>query len=99
MRITLRQLKRLPVETKGGKKLGHVCNVIFEIDDQFVAQYEVSPSLLSGKKYLISRDQVTSISAEKMIVDDGVVRVSDEINVESKLKIGKVEPEGAAMRE
>lgn len=78
MRITYKQLKKLPVETKSGKMLGHVCDVVFEIDGQLVAQYEVSPSLLSGKKYLISREQVLSISAEKMIVSDGVVRVEVE---------------------
>ena len=76
MRISFRQLKKLPVETKGGKVLGRVCGVVFEIDGQLVAQYEVSPSLLSVKKYLISRDQVMSISAEKMVVSDGVVEVS-----------------------
>ena len=96
MRISFKQLKKLPVETKSGKVLGRVCNVIFEVDGQLVAQYEVSPSLLSGKKYLISRDQVMSISAEKMVVSDGV------IGVEAGEKIGKrlmVKAESVAMRE
>ena len=99
MRITYKQLKKLPVETKSGKYLGRVRGLVFEIDGQLAAQYEVSPSLLSWRKYLISRDQVVSIGAEKIVVHDGVVRVDDEINVESKLKVGKVEVEGVAMRE
>ncbi|MBI5222550.1 MAG: PRC-barrel domain-containing protein [Candidatus Magasanikbacteria bacterium] len=99
MRISLKQFKKLPVETKSGKYIGRVRDVVFEIDGQLMAQYEVSPSLLSGKRYLISREQVLSISAEKMVVDDGVAGVDDKISVGSKIKIGKVEPEGVAMRE
>ena len=99
MRITYKQLKKLPVEIKSGKYLGHVCDVIFEIDGQVVAQYEVSPSLLSGKKYLISREQVLSISAEKMVVDDSVVRFGGRVSVGSRIRVGKVEAEGAMMRE
>ena len=96
MRITLRQLKRLPVETKSGKRLGRVCNLIFEIDSQMVAQYEVSPSLLSVKKYLISRDQVIIISAEKIVVSDGIVGVEAEKKTEEMVV---VKAEGAVMRE
>lgn len=96
MRITFKQLKQLLVETKSGKKLGHVCDVVFEIDGQLVAQYEVSPSLLSGKKYLISRDQVMSISAEKMVVSDGVMMVEAG---EKRVERAAVKAEGAVMRE
>ncbi|MBI4427071.1 MAG: PRC-barrel domain-containing protein [Candidatus Magasanikbacteria bacterium] len=99
MRITLKQLKKLPVVTKSGQLLGRVRDVVFDIDGQFVAQYEVAASLLSGKKYLISRDQVLSVSAEKIVVDDDVMRVSNKIDIGSKIKIGKVEAGGAVMRE
>lgn len=96
MRITYKQLKKLPVETKSGKYLGRVCDVVFEIDGQLVAQHEVRPSLLSGKKYLISRDQVLGVSAEKMIVSDGVVEVgADEKGGERVV----VKAEGVVMRE
>ncbi|OGH71706.1 MAG: hypothetical protein A2921_02905 [Candidatus Magasanikbacteria bacterium RIFCSPLOWO2_01_FULL_43_20b] len=99
MRITYKQLKKLPVETKSGKYLGRLRDIVFEIDEQIVVQYGVSPSLLSGKKYLISREQVLNISAEKVVVDDSVMRVNDKISVENDLSIGKVEVEGAVMRE
>ena len=96
MRITYKQLKKLSVETKSGKYLGRVCEVVFEIDGQLVAQYEVSPSMLSGKKYLISRDQVLSINAEKIIVSDGVMVV--EVG-EKGVERTAVTAEPVAMRE
>lgn len=95
MRISYKQLKKLPVETKSGMYLGRVCDVVFEIDGQLVAQYEVSPSLLSGKKYLISRDQVMNISAEKIVVSDGAASVEVGQWVEERTAV-KAEP--AVMR-
>jgi len=77
MRMTLKQLKLLDVETKSGEKLGHVCDVVFETGGQLVAQYFVRPSLFSGKEYLINRDQVVRFEENKMIVDNSAMQDSD----------------------
>ncbi len=77
MRIDLKQLKKLPVETRAGKRLGHVSDVVIDIDGQLIAQYYVrSAALIGGDSYVISRDQVIRIDEEKMVVADSVVPVT-----------------------
>lgn len=74
MRLDLKTLKQLKVETVSGKTLGRVYNLEMEIDGQIVVQYRVKPSSFVGRKeYLVSRDQIVKFTAEKMIVDDAVV--------------------------
>jgi len=76
MRITLKQLRKLSVETQSGQDLGAIKDIVFDIDSQMVAQYEVGAML--GDHILFSREQVLSISAEKMIVEDSVVREGNQ---------------------
>lgn len=73
MRISYSQLKKLSVETKSGKSLGHVVDVVVDIDSQSIVQYEVTPSMLSTKTYLVGQAQIVSITSEKMIVDDTIL--------------------------
>ncbi|PIR03139.1 MAG: hypothetical protein COV60_01910 [Candidatus Magasanikbacteria bacterium CG11_big_fil_rev_8_21_14_0_20_43_7] len=96
MRITYSQLKKLPVETRSGEVLGHVGDIVFDIDGQQVLQYEVKSSMLSTKKYMVGREQVVSITEKKMIVEDAVVGQKEE-----RLKIAKGDmgTEAVAMRE
>ncbi len=75
MRIDFKQLKQLSVETLSGEKLGHVNDIILDIDGQLVAQYHVKSSILSTKEYLVSRDQVVRFEEKRMIVDDTVTPV------------------------
>ena len=74
MLINFKNLKKLPVETASGLKLGRVADIILEIDGQFVAQYVVKHSIISGKEYLINRDQIVRFEDKKIIVDDNVSR-------------------------
>ncbi|MEK7644559.1 MAG: PRC-barrel domain-containing protein [Patescibacteria group bacterium] len=74
MRLDLKTLKYLEVETVSGKTLGHVYNLEIEIDGQAVVQYWVKPSFVSRKEYLVSRDQIVEFTDRKIIVDDAVVR-------------------------
>lgn len=92
MRISLSQLKKLPVETKSGSALGKVKDVVLEIEGQSVVQYEVGG--LVGKKYLIGREQVISIDDKKMIVEDNVAKIENKIKIDKKILI---EPEGVVM--
>ena len=96
MRMTLKQLKQLDAETASGTELGHVHDVVFEIDGQMVAQYIVKMSKWSAKSYTISRDQVVRFEEYKMIVDDSVVR---EEAREQTVRSPAVKPEAVAMRE
>ncbi|PIZ93850.1 MAG: hypothetical protein CO029_03515 [Candidatus Magasanikbacteria bacterium CG_4_9_14_0_2_um_filter_41_10] len=73
MRITYKQLKKLPVVTQSGQELGSVHDAVIDIEAHVIALYEVSSSVLSTKKYSITPTQVVSITEEKMIVKDAVV--------------------------
>lgn len=96
MRISYKKLKKLPVETTSGEVLGHVDDVVVDVDTHEVAQYEVKASILSSKRYLIARQQVISITSEKMVVDDAVVGEKEDRFHVSR---GDVATEAVAMRE
>ena len=94
MRLSLKKLKQLDVETVSGSKLGHVSDVIFETSGQMVVQYIVKSSILSNREYTISRDQVLRFEEDKMIVEDGIVK--DELKEEKNKN--KPMPNPIAMR-
>jgi len=73
MRLTLKQLKSLAVETASGVKLGHTHDIILDTNGQMIAQYSVKQSIISPKEYLISRDQIVKFENEKIIVEDSAV--------------------------
>lgn len=72
MRLDLKQLKHLTVETKSGTQLGHIHDIVLETEGQLIAQYIVISSLLRTKHYIISRSQIVGFTDSKLIVDDGV---------------------------
>lgn len=88
------QLKKLSVETKSGEVLGHVGDLVMDVDGHTIVQYEVKSSMLSTKKYMISREQVISITEEKMIVEDAVVGAAED---RIRMAKGSVGPEAVAM--
>ncbi len=83
MIINLHQLKKLPVVTKSGIKLGKISEINFLAETQTIYQYIVRPSFLSGRTFLIKTNQVLEIG-DKIMVDDAVVAEPnikvDEIN-------------------
>jgi len=72
MIINLQQLKKLPVVTKSGMKLGKVIDINFLADNQTIFQYVVRPSFFSGRTFLITTTQVLEI-ADNIVVDDALV--------------------------
>ncbi|MEK7546009.1 MAG: hypothetical protein AAB554_02930 [Patescibacteria group bacterium] len=74
-------LLKLPVETKSGVPLGRVAGFDFDVETHAILRYRVRPrGLASGmlkKPLLISREQVLSIDAEKMVVDDNVEKAME----------------------
>ncbi len=95
MRINLKKLKQLSVETKSGTNLGKIADIIFDIDSHTALQYIIKPSFISAREYTIAKDQVLSINEEKMIVEDNT------ISQEKKEKETKktLSPNPAMMRE
>ncbi|MEK7164472.1 MAG: hypothetical protein AAB779_00850 [Patescibacteria group bacterium] len=77
MLLQHKQLVGLLVETQSGEKLGRVDGFNLETDAHFIHQYLVKPAGLSkifSHELIISRNQVISLSAEKMVVDDLVYK-------------------------
>lgn len=74
-------LLKLPVETKSGASLGRVAGFEFDVESHAVLRYLVRPKGLAarmiGKPLLVAREQVLSIDAEKMIVDDNVEKAME----------------------
>jgi sporulation protein YlmC with PRC-barrel domain len=97
MRITFKQLKKLAVETLSGTAIGHVNDVVIDIDGQHIIQYQVKHSLFGGKEYLISRDQVVRFEEQKMVVYD--TALPKELGKFKKESITPMRPEAVALRE
>jgi sporulation protein YlmC with PRC-barrel domain len=76
-----RTLLKLPVETKSGTPLGRVAGFEFDADLHAILRYLVLPKGLAArllkKPLLVAREQVLSIDAEKMVVDDSVEKAME----------------------
>lgn len=74
--LDVKQLLKLPVYTKSGTRLGKVVGFAFDGDAQMIVQWSVRPkgmaAQLVGSDLLIRREQVISITEERMVVEDGV---------------------------
>ncbi len=71
-----KKLRNLPGETKGGTGLGRVIGFDVELESQSILRWRVRPNGLASRMLshplIVSREQVLSISEEKMVVDDAV---------------------------
>lgn len=88
MRVSLRQLKKIGVETVSGVKLGRVCDAVFETDGQSILQYEVRGCCWFGQRFLVNRSQVVRFEEEKMVVDDTVMGVEGVVDKKTGVTIG-----------
>lgn len=86
-----KMLLKLPVFTKSGTHVGKLIGFEFEVDSQMIVRYRVRPKGLSARilrsPLLISREQVISISEEKMVVEDNVEKA---VELEKAKAIGLV---------
>ncbi len=74
MRMTWDQLKHLPVVTRSGDAVGYVAGFVFDPEGHTIIQYEVRRGTpLARRSLLVGSQQVVSISAERMTVDDNTV--------------------------
>lgn len=83
--LTDKELRGIPVFTKGGDKLGKIAGVVIDAEYHEIHEYAVSKSrLLSAllpDDLLIHRSQVIELTAERMVVDDASVseRVAEAV--------------------
>jgi sporulation protein YlmC with PRC-barrel domain len=78
MRLTSKQLKKMQVETISGIKLGKIQEVIMDIENQMLVQYDVKASGLAKENYLVNRDQIARFEPKKIIVYDTVVNKKEK---------------------
>lgn len=96
MRISLRKLRNVPVETQSGNVLGHVTDVILQTEGQVVVQYVVKTKIIGGDLLFVSREQVVAIEEHRLVVDDAVDKLESGAVVK-KPPVGS--PEAVAMSE
>ncbi|MSU75269.1 MAG: PRC-barrel domain containing protein [Candidatus Magasanikbacteria bacterium] len=76
MFINLKSLIRLPVHTESGAYLGRVYDAELEVESHYIRHYLVAAGLIKKADYRITPAQVKAITAEKMIVEDSVSKIS-----------------------
>jgi sporulation protein YlmC with PRC-barrel domain len=85
------RLLKLPVHTKSGTHLGRVSGFEFEIETQAILRYRVRPKGLAARMLkgplLVAREQVLSITKERMTVEDDVEKA---VELEKAKAIGLV---------
>jgi sporulation protein YlmC with PRC-barrel domain len=77
MQLSCRQIVGLPVETRSGLRLGVVASLEIDAEQQAVARYLVRPALLPrllARRLVVNAAQVVSLTDEKLVVEDGLVR-------------------------
>lgn len=83
--ITLKTLNNLPVETKSGMRLGRVVGAEIDEASHLIVTYLVQPGRIARPlvrtPLRISRTQVLSITASRMIVDDATPRAAERVEL------------------
>ena len=75
MALKGKQLNGLPVETRSGHGLGRILNFVVDPLNQKIISYDVGRGYFMPKVLFLIRDQqVVSLSSEKMIVEDTVIK-------------------------
>jgi len=85
MAFLIKDLKHLPVYTKSGFFLGKIKEAEIDSETQQIIKYFVSSANplknVLAEELIISSSQVISLNKEKMVVDDNVGPVSQQILV------------------
>lgn len=84
MIINEQTLIRLPVFTEAMKKLGHVIDIEFDVESHSVRKYMVG-ARFQKEVYLVSPAQVISITEEKIIVEDGVIKDVEAADLKDRI--------------
>lgn len=74
-------LSKLPVYTRSGTRLGKVSGFELDVETQAILRWLVRPKGITAsvlkKPLIVARDQVLSITAERMTVDDAVAKAME----------------------
>lgn len=100
MLLNFSHLKNLPVFTQSGLHLGHVSDLEIDTESQSVLRYLVQRGRLIGRfqePLLIHRHQVISISPEKIVVEDAVIKLAE--GEKSREKVPQPAPSGVSARQ
>ena len=76
MFINVKRLIHLPVFTESGTKLGKIFDVSLDAETHAVREYLVRHLPFGGHTYIIKPAQVIRITAERVVVDDAILRRS-----------------------
>lgn len=74
MSLNSHTLLGLPVETRSGAPLGRVSGFTLDEASQSILSYEVKRGRILGDHLLVHRGQVLSLTEEKMVTEDAVVK-------------------------
>lgn len=74
MRIHFVTLQGRIVETERGVRVGRARDLVVDIDSWQVVQIVVRSGWLRTRTYLVHRNQIVSVSEQKIIVHDSVLR-------------------------
>jgi sporulation protein YlmC with PRC-barrel domain len=85
MIISVKKLLNLPVFTQSGERLGEVGDVNLDAELHVVREYLVKKNFFNKPSHLIKPSQVREITAEKMIVDDGLIKDEKKESKEKKV--------------
>lgn len=101
MLLSFSRLKNLPVFTQSGLRLGQVSDLEIDTDSQSILRYIVQRGRLVGRfqePLLIHRRQVVSISQEKMMVEDAVIKQLETVK-EEKETVPQTSASGVSARQ
>jgi sporulation protein YlmC with PRC-barrel domain len=83
MLISSEKLIGLKVETESGQYVGRVQSFDIDIESHTIRNYHIKPKFLEGGSFyeeiMVHHLQVVSISEEKMVVVDNIVKYKEEI--------------------
>lgn len=100
MRYRDSQLVGVPVYAEAGGHLGRLVGFVIDADTHEIIQYAVRKSgaieKLLPKELLVHRNQVVSVSEEKMVVRDAAVLESEEAESKGRIRETSAKPAGAA---
>jgi sporulation protein YlmC with PRC-barrel domain len=86
MLIDLKKLMHLPTCTESGVRLGLIQDIEFDLENHSVRSYTVGAKFFSKEIYRIRPAQIKEINAEKIVVEDAVLKEKqkDKLRDESK---------------
>lgn len=96
MQLSISQIINLPVFTQSNQSLGKISGIEIDTETQKISYYHIkSNSLITNifaKELVVAAKQVISISEEKMIVEDLIIKEKEAVFSTSQLAKNKPIP-------